>query len=228
MSEDNQISYEELAAVAERLNQEGRKVTLEYVRRELRRGTHAQIAVLLGKWQKENPHLSNEVKPKFRSTETRAETSYGAGSNNKLRRPDISSFKSRKLQRNCTQESSVQNGHKKPYSRTQFIGNSNSDESYAAIAPREPLTLERLQQETEIIQKLFQALAAIRSSRLEALEQYQSAQSELFTTRMDCDQKVREFQKRASEKLLGLQTEFSRLKTISEQEIIAIRRKLSL
>ncbi|WP_119327581.1 DNA-binding protein [Cysteiniphilum halobium] len=229
MSEDNQITYDELAAVAERLSHEGRKVTLEYVRRELGKGTHAQIAVLLGKWQKENAQLVHEnknVNPRFsqsKSDDTRMKS--GATS---LRRPDMGGFKSKKPARYQQQSAHSQSESRRAYSRTQFIGNGNSDESYEAIAPRESLTPERLKSEPAIIQKLFQALAIIRSTRLLAQEHYQTAQNELLNTRMACDQEVREFQKTANEQLLALQTEFSRLKTTYDQEVIAIRRQLSI
>lgn len=228
MSEDNQITYDELAAVAERLSREGRKVTLEYVRRELGKGTHAQIAVLLGKWQKENVQLMHENKnarPKFSQSRSDDTRNTGASS---LRRPDMNGFKSKKPARQQQQSSRGQGEYRKTYSRTQFIGNGNSDESYEAIAPRESLTSERLQAEPAIIQKLFQALAIIRSTRLLAQEHYQAAQNELLNTRMTCDQEVRDFQKKANEQLLALQTEFSRLKTTYDQEIIAIRRQLSI
>ena len=228
MSEDNQISYEEVAAVAERLNKEGRKVTLEYVRRELGKGTHAQIAVCLGKWQKNNAHLLESNRSKYTPTGVRSDNAMGdSARGGALRRPDMSGFKSKKPSRNHTHEGYRQNEHR-PRSRTQFIENSNLNESYQAIVPRESLTLARLQKEAPVIQKLFQALAIIKASRLQALEQYQNAQGELLSTRMECDKKVREFQKYANEQLLLLQTEFSRLKTISEHEIIAIRRQLSL
>ncbi|GGF97345.1 MULTISPECIES: DNA-binding protein [Cysteiniphilum] len=227
MSEDNQITYDELAAVAERLSREGRKVTLEYVRRELGKGTHAQIAVLLGKWQKENAQLMHENKnarPKF--SQSRSDDMRNA-STSSLRRPDMNGFKSKKSVRQ-QQSAHGQSEYRKSYSRTQFIGNGNSDESYEAIAPRESLTSERLKAEPAIIQKLFQALAIIRSTRLLAQEHYQTAQNELLNTRMTCDQEVRDFQKTANEQLLALQTEFSRLKTTYDQEIIAIRRQLSI
>lgn len=228
MSEDNQITYDELAAVAERLRNTGRKVTLEYVRRELRKGTHAQIAVLLGRWQKSNEHLANESKgTRGRFSSTKPENSRLIVGDLALPKSDIGSFKSKKQNRQ-QQLAHSQNGPRRSYSRTQFIGNGNSDESYEAIAPRESLTLERLKVEPMIIQKLFQALAIIRSTRLLALEHYQNAQNDLLNTRMECDKKVREVQKNASEQLLALQAECSRLKTIYDQEIIAIRCQLSL
>lgn len=227
MPEDNQISYEELSAVAERLSQEGRKITLEYVRRALGKGTHSRIAVLLGKWQKEHACLLNESKTaRSGSVAIKADSAcsnIGTG----LRRPNIEGFKSRKPIRQH-QTSYSQTKHKQSYSRTQFIGNGNSDESYKSIASCESLSLERLQKESAIIQKLFQALAITRVIRLEALDCYQATQGDLLNTRMECDQKVREFQKSANEQLLALKTEFSRLKTIDSQEIIAIRRQLSL
>lgn len=52
MPDSKDITYDEVAAIADRLMLEGKRVTLEYMRRELGKGTHAQIAVLLGRWQK--------------------------------------------------------------------------------------------------------------------------------------------------------------------------------
>lgn len=228
MSQENQITYDELAGVAERLSREGRKVTLEYVRRELGKGTHAQIAVLLGKWQKENAQLMHDNKgTKNRFSQSRSDDTRMSSGATSLHRPDMGDFKSKKPARH-QQSTHRQSESRRPYSRTQFIGNGNSDESYEAIAPSESLTSERLKAEPVIIQKIFQALAIIRSARLLAQEHYQTAQNESLTMRMACDQEVREFQKMANEQLLALQTEFSRLKTTYDQEIIAIRRQLSI
>ncbi|WP_116963311.1 DNA-binding protein [Fastidiosibacter lacustris] len=234
MSEENQITYEEVSAIADRLNKEGRRVTLEYVRRELGKGTHAQIAVFLGRWQKENTHLSEQEKSKnrtqcFRDKNHDRSNAQGKERSNMLRRPDMSTFKEHRTHRQ--QQDELESLQKRAFARNskpQFITNGNGEESYESIAPMEELTTERLQKEPVIIQKLFQAMIAIKAARAVALEEYQQAQSELLSTRMECDQKVREFKKYANEQLLALQSEYSRLKAITEREVIAIRQQLDI
>ena len=51
MSKENHLSYQEVANIANLLSAEGKRVTLEYVKSELGRGTHSQIAVFLSRWQ---------------------------------------------------------------------------------------------------------------------------------------------------------------------------------
>ena len=229
MSEKNQITYDKLAAVADHLSHEGRKVALKYVRRKLGKGTHAQIAVLLGKWQKENAHLINKNKGEINQySSTKPEDLKINIDNAALYKPDAEDLKLNKTTDHQKKLSQGQNKHRRSYSRTKFISNGDSDESYKAIIPRESLTSECFESEPAIIQKLFQALAIIRNTRLVTQEHYQNTQHQILNTRMECDQQARELQKYATEQVLSLQNEFSRLNTIYDQEIIAIRRQLSL
>lgn len=136
-----------------------------------------------------------------------------------MRNSDINGFKSKKSMRHQQQTLHRKNDRTASlYLNNQFNGKGNANSSYDMIVPYELLTIERLSKEPVIIQKLFQALAIIRSRRLSAQRGYQTIQNELLNIRMECDRKVREFQKAAQKQLLSLQAEFSRLKNIYDKE----------
>ena len=199
MSEDK-IEYDDVAKIADSLVASGRRVTLEYLRRELGRGTHSQIAVMLGRWQRKQKNNNSSRRD--------------GGSSKGLRRPigvqkgDVAkkSFKDRSKQHFCNQ------GH--------------DAASIKRCVPIQPFTVERLVQESESVRRIFWSLYIIKQRRAKVLEGHQDNHADSLSLRMDGDHQIREMKRKSTKDLMVIISEISRIKAASERDICAIRNEL--
>jgi len=225
MPDSKDITYDEVAAIADRLMLEGKRVTLEYMRRELGKGTHAQIAVLLGRWQKaqkKNTGASKHHASSYDKGRLGDKGKTGAqdhkqfknenGRKNGLRRPDMGFRDKKQMQ--------AREYRNPPQYISQRASNARSRSAMDSFS------LERLQQEHSIVEKLFFSLMLVREKRVKALEAYQLAHNDALNARMDSEKEIREIKKENAEKLASLTVEFSKLKILNEREVASLRRKL--
>ena len=239
MSQDNQLSYGEVVAIANRLVKEGKRVTLEYLRRELGKGTHAQIAVFLGKWQKEYQSViaqhkkeaspashshsaTNDYRNRFDKKESQTRQNRQNNHHSGLKRPDMSSYKERRQKQTHT------NNHQSQRRQHYHASMSFQNESHKKDVDTSKMTQSRLQEEAQVIQKLFMALAHVKAEKSQALEYYQATHQDLLNFRMQSDQEIREFKKGANTKINALLSEFNYLKMNYERQTVDLRKKSAL
>ncbi|MFZ9034726.1 MAG: DNA-binding protein [Francisellaceae bacterium] len=208
MSDEDKLSYEEVEAVADSLTAEGRRVTLEYLRRALGKGTHAEIAVHMGRWQRSKNERPQAL-ARHASSENAVHKKNHAdnGSNSSLRRPRPIV----KEERSQTRQSAD-------------IPVVDTRKSRQSAAP----DFKRLEQEAVCVKKLFEAIAFVKQSRAKAVERQHKIQSELLALRVEHDRVVRELKKNANEDLFKLQAEYTRLKSATKREIFALRDQTGL
>ncbi|MBK2124365.1 DNA-binding protein [Fangia hongkongensis] len=217
MPDSKDITYDEVAAIADRLMLEGKRVTLEYMRRELGKGTHAQIAVLLGRWQKAqkksgaSKHQASSY-DKGRGAQEHKRFKGDNGKKNGLRRPDMS-FRDKK-----------QTSGKEYRNPPQYLNQRSSNGP--ARSSMGNFSLERLKKEHALVEKLFLSLMLVRERRVKALEAYQLAHNEALNARMDSEKEIREIKKENAKRLASLTAEFSKLKILNEREMASLRQKL--
>ncbi|WP_119344115.1 DNA-binding protein [Facilibium subflavum] len=219
MSDENQLTYEEVAQIADSLLAEGKRVTLEYLRRQLGKGTHAQIAVLLGKWQRQ------QKGKKMPKTSAYADDSgfkeqkriSGAGSSRALKRPEMN-FRTKQSESGRIDKST----------KASVDCFDDGKESAGGFNVTTPFSLERLEVEPDVVKRLFMALCVVKYYRARALERQQTAQNESLNLRMASESKIRQIKKEYHEKIVALMSELSRIKAITDREIDQLRHQLEV
>ena len=149
MSKEDDLRYSEVAEIANRLKTQGKRVTLEYLRRELGKGTHAKIAYFLSRWQRGQKNDTFSSNPKYKSNGTgrRLNHETQAGRPTSVKRPDVR-FKGRNGNSGSSPRPS-------PYANS--VNRSERKEA-AKKALGEGFSFTRLAKEPAVIQKLFLAL----------------------------------------------------------------------
>lgn len=227
MSKENHLSYQEVANIANLLSAEGKRVTLEYVRRELGRGTHSQIAVFLSRWQQaQRAHKPGRAKnPSIKvDSNSTSKARYGASKVNvhTLSHRSETVYKERytRKQGNVTKDSYI--------NKEKRIATKKSAYTAVLAALKKPFSLERLNQEATIVKSLFWALYQIKSMRLNTLEIQQRIESNLLVLRMKHESGVRQIKQQNHAKIEGLLAEFNQIKAASDHKISALRQQLAL
>lgn len=228
MSDEKNITYNDIVTVINHLHYEGRKVTLEYVRRNLGRGTHAQIALFLSRWKKENGAATNHNNTRTGSAEL--SSSDVIKTNTPLHKSSTNTVKRTKKQpRHYQQPSYNRNEYKKICSSKKALFKTvcklSKSDSFTCC---EPLTIERLQLESDIVQKLLRSIAIVKKARRLEQDQHQILQKELVNYCLKYQHKGLELQKYANKRIMALKKELNRLKISYDREITSIRYQLSI
>ena len=205
MPEIKEITYEEVAEIAERIRLNGRRVTSDYVRRRIGRGNHAQISVFLGRWQREK--RTNITHPHYKIKSSHVGDSY-------IRR-DTSSIPTSSTQ--LPDNKSVD--RKLPYVKESTSLKRKVEKAFST---------ERLQKENALVVRLFYALVLVKNQRTRILEVYQGIHNQTLNMRMNREKKIREIKRNNTLKLSLLTSEFNRLRIISARDVYSLRQKLEL
>jgi hypothetical protein len=217
MPETKNITYEEVAGIANKLALRGRRVTFDNVRRELGKGNHAQLTIFLEKWNKTQ---------KKHATYSHDKTKQSQSEPRKFRQDS-----GRKTSpRHCHSNTHWDTNRRKPCvrePRKEYLPprlKSQKVDSFESTSKR--FSVERLQKEHILVAKLFYALILVRGQRVKILEVYQTAHNEAFNIRMNGEEKIRKIKEKNDNKLSELVSKFSRLKILNERQIASIRQKL--
>lgn len=228
MSKESHLSYQEVANIASLLCSEGKKITLEYVRRQLGKGTHSQISVLLSKWQQtqsssyklsKNKNLvikrnSNDIS-KGRCINSK-KSIHRLGNKSTMYNEQHHAKKHGNLPKTFYINKEKKIIHDK--SRTPSVSNLLNN----------PLSLERLNQETTTVKSLFWALYQIKSMRLNTLEIQQKIENSIFILRMEHESGIRQIKQQNRIKIEALVAEFNHIKASNCRKISDLRQQLAL
>ena len=194
MSKENHLSYQEVANIADLLISEGKRVTLEYVRRELGRGTHSQIAVFLSKWQqaqrRHKHNRANDLSVKGTSNAT-PKARYGISKSNTrtLDNRSETAHKERYRQINAAKDFHANKGKLSTHSKPSYLTSTSR-------IFKKPFSVERLNQEKAVVRSLCWALYYVKSLRLNTLEFQQKMQNHLLVLRMEHESEIRQIKKK--------------------------------
>ena len=228
MSKEKHLSYQEVANIASLLCSEGKRVTLEYVRRQLGKGTHSQIAILLSKWQQTQSSSYKMSKNKNLAIKRNSNaTLKGRSINSKKNVHRLSNKSTMYNEQHHAQkhENLPKNVHIKKEKK--IIHDKSRTPSVSNLL-NNPFSLERLNQETTTVKSLFWALYQIKSMRLNTLEIQQKIENSIFILRMEHESGIRQIKQQNRAKIAALVAEFNHIKAANSRKISDLRQQLAL
>lgn len=224
MSKENHLSYLEVANIANLLTSEGKRVTLEYVRRALGRGTHSQIAVFLSKWQQaQRRHKNNRANnlPTKSAASATPKAGYGPSKSNTNSNNRPESIRKERHASRQVKDTHGNKGRLSAYDKSSFL-------TPAIRTFKKPFSSERLNQEKTVVKNLFWAVYQVKSLRLNTLEFQQKTQNHQLILRMERESEIRQIKKENQTKIVALLAEFNHIKAASDRKIGALRQQLGL
>ena len=230
MVKENHLSYEEVVNMANFLHAEGKRVTLEYLRRKLGRGTHTQIALFLNKWQQSQKlHKTNTNRTKKALIKSDANSTLTPSHSFVRSNYHLRSIQSKiiykdhyaRKKRNIAKDFYIKKEKK-------ITENKKRSGILASFTMKKSFSIERLKQETPIVKSLFWALYQIKCIRLNTLEAQQKIESNLLILRMKHESGVHQIKQKNHAKIKALLAEFNQFKASSDRKIRVLRQKLTL
>ena len=237
MSKENHLSYQEIVNIADRLTAEGKRVTLEYFRRDLGQETNSQIEIFLRRWKQQTQKKNNKI-----SKEEQVFDNYSVNKNSL--HPAIKNKYS--LQYLNSKNFSIKsNNFKKERSNKKILYNStrkfqgaykdrrlnikkiNFTKSDYKIVNK-TFSVERLNRESTIVKSLFLALYKVKNIRLNTLETQKVMENNLLILRVQRESKICEIKKNHAEKIAMLLSEFNQIQAMNNRKINNLRQQLGL
>ncbi len=215
---ENGVSYDEVIGSAQAILKKGERYSIEKIQENLGKGSRAQVAEMLKKWQinKNQKHRNKTQGQNKQQGQGQNQGKQQQGRNQNQQRP--------------RQQPKNTNTNKNQNQRKQVdYHNLHQDftETYRKKAPSEPFSEKRLEAESTVVNALFWAIHEVKKKRAEALEVHQQKNSAVMSMRMKVDKDVIQIKKEVRQKLNVLQEEYAKTKTLRERALLEFRNNQS-
>ena len=230
MSDKNQVTYAEVSNVANILIRKGKKITLENIRRELGKGTHSEIAVILGKWNKEVKYKPKNEYGIVTLKEKNHGSKYSVSKNRESRNDHV---KRKNNVRKNIPFNLKENGYKKRSSENPFFIRKKDEVDVQILSNRHiidksKISIERLLEESTIVQKIFLAAVMVKKEKLNVAAEHQKFRNIILQNQMQKEETIRIFKEKHNIEINRILDEWNSIKLDFERKIIAFRNSLSL